>query len=127
MHSSFTRVALVAVLTLISLFGACTQSPPSPTNQNQSAVTKPGKPTTTIGVYRPNNTTFYLRHSNTSGEPDVAVSFGPPGALPIVGDWDGDGTTTIGVYSPGEGIFYLRNANSVGSADLVVPFGPKGA
>src|SRR6185503_20311247 len=122
MRSNLTRLTLAFALTLISVFGACTQSQEPASNQNQSqpGSAKPGKRATTIGVYRPSNTTFYLRNTNTMGEPDIVIPFGPQAAVPVAGDWDGDGTTTIGVYTPGEGRFYLRNANSTGSADVVV-------
>src|ERR1044071_6365770 len=129
MMSNLTRIALVAVLMLIVIFGACIQAPPSQSNQNQAqpASTKPAKAATTIGVYRPSNTTFYLRNNNTPGEPDAVIPYGPKASVPVVGDWDGDGTTTIGVYTPNEGRFYLRNSNSNGNADVMVDFGPKGS
>ena len=78
----------------------------------------------TIGVYRPSNTTFYLKKANNSGFADEVIAYGIPGDLPIIGDWDGDGIDTIGVYR--NGVFFLRNANTSGSADLVVPFGIPG-
>ena len=76
----------------------------------------------TVGVFR--NGTFYLRNSNTTGNADVAFSYGDPGDLPVVGDWTGDGVDTIGVYR--NGIFYLRLSNTPGNADLVIPFGDPG-
>ena len=81
----------------------------------------------TIGVYDPASQTFYLRNSNTIGNADIVVPYGPPGATPVVGDWNGDGTTTIGVYDPPSQTFYLRNSNSVGFADIVIRYGPPGA
>lgn len=80
----------------------------------------------TIGVYRPGNSTFYLRNSNTSGSAEVVVPFGTTGDMPVVGDWNADGVDTIGVYRPSNSTFYLRNANSPGNADHVVVFGQSG-
>jgi hypothetical protein len=82
---------------------------------------------TTIGVYRPSNLTFYLRNSNTQGFADLIIPFGPSGITPIAGDWDGNGTTTIGVYDPATQTFYLRNSNNQGLADITLQFGPSGA
>ena len=81
---------------------------------------------TTIGVYRPSESIFFLRNTNLSGEPDLIVPFGLKGDIPIAGDWDGNGTTTVGVYRPSESIFYLRNTNSSGEPDLTFGFGLKG-
>src|SRR5262249_42948150 len=73
--------------------------------------------TTTIGLYRPSTSTFYLWNSNTvGGFPDVSVTLGAPGDLPVVGDWDGDGTTTVGVFRPSTNTFYLWNSYSVSGA-----------
>jgi hypothetical protein len=54
-----------------------------------------------IGVYRPSTNQFWLRQELTPGTPDIApYTYGAPGDIPIVGDWDGDGTTTAGIYRP---------------------------
>ena len=37
---------------------------------------------TTIGVYRPRESTFYLRNSNTPGLADIVVPFGQAGDIP---------------------------------------------
>lgn len=78
----------------------------------------------TIGVYAPGETAFYLRNSNTPGLADLTIRYGPAGAIPVVGDWNGDGTTTIGVYDPDTETFYLRNSNTAGLANLTIRFGP---
>jgi C1A family cysteine protease len=68
-----------------------------------------GDGTTKIGVYM--NGTWYLdmnRNWQWDGQPaDRMYSFGAglPGAVPVVGDWNGDGTTKIGIYS--NGVWYL--------------------
>jgi hypothetical protein len=80
----------------------------------------------TIGVYRPDEATFYLRNSNTAGKPDITVAFGKKGDIPLAGDWDGNGSWTIGVYRPADSTFYLRNSNTSGTADITIPFGVAG-
>src|SRR6266404_3688760 len=115
---------MAAALVLGATFGACSKSEPPVANRSQSKTTG-SKPPTTIGVYRPSNGTFYLRNTNTLGDPDLAVPFGPRDGVPLAGDWNGTGTAKVGIYKPDEGIFYLRNSNSAGDADIIVPFGPK--
>lgn len=77
----------------------------------------------TIGLFRPAGNFFFLRNSNTLGVPDVTASFGAPGDLPIVGDWDGNGTVTMGLYRPSTSTFFLRNSNTPGVPDVTVSFG----
>jgi hypothetical protein len=68
-----------------------------------------GDGTTKIGVFM--NGTWYLdmnRNWQWDGQPtDKMYSFGAglPGAIPVVGDWNGSGTTKIGIYS--NGVWYL--------------------
>lgn len=80
----------------------------------------------TPGLYDPATGNFFLKNTNAPGAADLVFSFGPGGsiAVPIVGDWDGNGSTTIGVYIPASGAFFLRNSNSPGAADIVFSFGP---
>jgi len=52
----------------------------------------------TIGLYRPSNSNFFLRNTNTAGNADIAISYGLPNDYPVVGDWDGNKTTTIGLW-----------------------------
>src|SRR5207302_497004 len=59
---------------------------------------QPLVPVSTVGVFRPSTGQWLLRNSNTSGAPDITLSFGQQGDLPVTGDWDGDGRTDIGVY-----------------------------
>jgi hypothetical protein len=77
----------------------------------------------TIGLFRPANNFFFLRNSNTAGTPDVAVSYGAPGDMPLAGDWDGNGTVTMGLYRPSTSTFYLRNSNTAGFPDVTVSYG----
>lgn len=52
---------------------------------------------------------------------DRTVSFGQPGDIPLVGDWDGDGVDGIGVWRGGR--FMLRQSATPGPADLVFDYG----
>jgi surface antigen len=76
----------------------------------------------TIGVYDPPSApgesgTWFLRNSDTPGAPEITISYGGYGMIPVVGDWDGNGTDTIGAYlpptAPGQsGKWFLRNSNT---------------
>jgi hypothetical protein len=68
---------------------------------------------TTIGWFRDGE--WWLRNSNSSGDPHLEFTFGRAGDIPVVGDWNGDGRTTVGVVRNGR--WLLRNANSGGGAD----------
>ena len=59
----------------------------------------------TIGVYRPSQGVFYLRNSNSAGPADVTLVFGRSylgqvvtPAVPVAGDWDGNGSVEYGLY-----------------------------
>jgi hypothetical protein len=80
----------------------------------------------TVGVYRPADSTFYLRNTNAPGVADITVMYGAKGDVPLVGDWDGNGSVTVGVYRPADSTFYLRNTNAPGNADYYVQFGTPG-
>ncbi len=81
-----------------------------------------------IGAYEATTGAFFLRNSNTPGAADIVFTFGAGGtAVPLVGDWNGDGVDTIGVYDPATGAFFLRNTNSSGPADVLFTFGAGGA
>ena len=41
--------------------------------------------------------------------PFSAVSWGQAGAVPVPGDYDGNGTTEQAVYRPSNGAWYLRS------------------
>lgn len=90
---------------------------------NQPTPTPMIKPDT-IGIYRPSNSVFYLRKTNTSGPADVVVAYGVSGDVPLTGDWDGNGTSTPGVFR--NGTFYLRNSLTSGTADTTFGFGMTG-
>ncbi len=77
-----------------------------------------------IGVFSPATATFHLRNTPSPGPADFTFVFGPTSAdlgghnaVPVAGDWDGDGVYTIGVYAPSRGDWNLRNENSGGFPD----------
>ena len=83
---------------------------------------------TTPGVYVPSTGAWFLHNENAAGAADLVFTYGPGGlAVPLVGDWDGDGDDTPGIYFRSTGAFFLRNASSGGGADLAFTFGPSGA
>jgi hypothetical protein len=55
---------------------------------------------TTIGLYDPTTSIFYLRDSNTAGYANLAFQYGPAnsGWVPLVGDWTGN---TYALPAPG--------------------------
>lgn len=64
---------------------------------------------------------FYLRNSNTSGNPDISFQYGAASDIPVVGDWTGQCMKTPGVFR--RGYWYLRNSNSSGTADISFNYG----
>jgi hypothetical protein len=67
---------------------------------------------------------WFLRNTATSGNADIEFTYGSPGDLPIVGDWDGDGIATPGIVRGNT--FYLRNSNTSGVADIQFSYGDPG-
>ena len=77
-----------------------------------------------FGRYKDGVMWWRLRNNAGSGEPDYVFSYGKPGDIPIVGDWNGNGIQTPGVIRGNT--WYLRNANSTGAADITFQFGEVG-
>ena len=79
-----------------------------------------------VGVYRPNESTFHLRFVPGEGEADLRVAFGEPklAPLPLVGDWDGDGVDSPGLYSPADSSFHLTSGLASRPAEHTFFFGP---
>ncbi|WP_147796323.1 hypothetical protein [Cellulomonas sp. Y8] len=79
-------------------------------------------------VFRPSTGQWFVAtgYGPETGPPGgaIALSYGDPGDVPVVGDWDGDGTQTPGVFR--NGVFYLLNSLRSGGADIVVRFGNPG-
>jgi ribosomal protein S6E (S10) len=84
----------------------------------------------TIGVARPDGETklgWYLRNANSTGGANLHFTFGShKTAVPIVGDWNGDGIDTIGVAKDDGGGnlgWHLRNSNSTGGTHVHFTYG----
>ncbi len=58
--------------------------------------------------------------------PGGTLTYGNPGDVPVLGDWDCDGVATPGLYRRSDGYVYLRNSNSSGVADVRFYFGDPG-
>jgi hypothetical protein len=80
----------------------------------------------TIGLYNPTSSTFYLRNSNSTGFATTAFAYGPANSnlITLVGDWNGDGADTIGLYNPATSMFFLSDSNVSGFANDTFVFGP---
>lgn len=93
-----------------------------------SVATAIGGPATisTVGLFSPVTSTFFLRDSNSAGPANNMFNFGPAnsGWIPLTGDWNGDGTETVGFFDPSSSTFFLNNTNAGGVADLMYNFGP---
>ena len=67
-----------------------------------------------------------LKGERIFGADDKEISFGWAGAIPIVGDWNGDGPTKIGVVN--QGFWFLDyDGNYVwdgGTTDKIAGWGP---
>jgi hypothetical protein len=63
--------------------------------------------------------TIFERTTLTTGPADASVSYGVPGDVVLMCDWNGDGSRTPGAFR--DGVWYLRNATDSGQAD-VTPF-----
>ena len=62
------------------------------------------------------DSTFFVRNSNTPGDPDASTAYGRAGDVVYVGDWDGDGVDTFAVRRGNE--FLVSNDFSGGEADV---------
>jgi SpoIID/LytB domain protein len=67
---------------------------------------------------------WYLRNSNTAGQPDVILRYGNRGDRVLFGDWDGDGTAGIGAFL--NGWWFLRNSPTTGPAEMAFRYGNPG-
>lgn len=70
-----------------------------------------------IGWYRVATSDFSLRGVNGI----IAVHYGVPGDVPVMGDWDGDRFDTVGVKRGNT--YFLRNVNKAGSGDITFSYG----
>ena len=75
-----------------------------------------------IGLFRPSNTTIYLKWELAGGAADHSFVYGSSDDIPIAGDWNGDGTDTVALYRDSNGIWYVRLSHAGGSADHAIHF-----
>ncbi len=68
--------------------------------------------------------TWLLRNSLEPGPPDIVLEFGDAGAIPVVGDWNGDGISGLGAFKDGR--WQLRNDLIPGGPDSEFVFGQAG-
>jgi hypothetical protein len=63
-----------------------------------------------LAVFRPSNSTWYIRFSSSGFSFANWVSFqwGVSGDVPVTADFDGDGRADIGVYRPSSGEWLTR-------------------
>ncbi|SCF36996.1 FG-GAP repeat domain-containing protein [Micromonospora carbonacea] len=81
----------------------------------------------TVGVFRPSNSTWYLRNTNSGAATSVfKFGHGPSGDIPVVGDWDNDGFDTVGVFRPSNSTFYLTNGTTTTDASFIFGHGASG-
>jgi hypothetical protein len=76
------------------------------------------------GIKGRGNLTWYLRHVEGAGQPDLIFDYGVPGDIPVAGDWTGNGVDTVGVVRGNQ--WLLRTRNSAGQPDISFTFGQPG-
>jgi surface antigen len=75
-----------------------------------------------VGYYNSRSSTFHLRSM-----PGLrAFRRGTPGAVPLIGDWDGSGADGTGTYDPATAWFHLRDQPGAGRSTKAFRFGPPG-
>lgn len=57
---------------------------------------------------------------------DRPIAYGLPGAIPVTGDWDGDGTSEIGIFYKGEWLLDLNGNGKWDADDLWAKLGDEG-
>jgi hypothetical protein len=79
------------------------------TRAEKSGYINVGNITSKIGIFRPTSGIWSLdSNGNFAWEgSDVSLSWGLPGDIPVVGDWNGDGKDGIGIFRSSSGIWSL--------------------
>ncbi|MFC6022164.1 hypothetical protein ACFP2T_39135 [Plantactinospora solaniradicis] len=80
-----------------------------------------------VGVFRPSNSTWYLRDIN-SGDATTIFKFGhgASGDIPVAGDWNKDGVDTVGVFRPSNSTWYLTDGTTSLDHEFVFGHGASG-
>jgi hypothetical protein len=80
-----------------------------------------------VGTFVPGSATWSLRSHASAGPADVGTFHYGSAALPVVGDWNGDGQDDIGTFNPLNATWSLRYGTSAGAPDAgVFVFGKRG-
>ncbi|MBS0437790.1 MAG: VCBS repeat-containing protein [Proteobacteria bacterium] len=113
----------IALLLGATLATSCTP-PESSTQVTQPMVSKAGTNDAQHGVstmvlYRPANSTFYVRHGD-DGQAASELGFGAPGDIPLWADFNGDGKNVPGLYRNGR---WLISSHADSTADVEIDFG----
>jgi hypothetical protein len=69
-----------------------------------------------VGLVDPATGNWHLRKASTGAV--TSFTYGNPGDVPFMGDWDCNGTETPGLYRQSDGFAYIRNSNTQGTADV---------
>ncbi|HEX6864331.1 MAG TPA: hypothetical protein VF414_15985, partial [Thermoanaerobaculia bacterium] len=77
-----------------------------------------------IGVFRENDGKLFLRNTSTTGPPELTVTLGLAGDLPVAGDWIGSGDRP-GIFRAGTFILKRFN-NDILCCNLTFAFGQAG-
>jgi len=87
-----------------------------------------GKGYDSPGIYRPNESKFYLSNQVINGIvfSDITALYGNPGDFPVIGDWVSQGHDGIGLFRQSVGYSYLRNTITTGAADNSFFYGQAG-
>ena len=82
----------------------------------------------TLGAYRADNSTWYIRNSTGGGHAQITMRFGAAtgGDRPICGDWDGDGRDTPGIYRAAHATWHLTDRLTTGGASRTFRYGTPG-
>jgi surface antigen len=78
-----------------------------------------------VGYYNSQRGSFDLRDSLSGGTANFSFRLGPPGMVPVVGNWTGR-AAGAGYYNPRTGWFHLRDALARGRPAAAFRFGPPG-
>jgi hypothetical protein len=87
----------------------------------------PASATHTLGASKPavvRHGVWFLRQTQTTGIGEIAFSYGDPGDVPLMGDWDGNGTKTPRVVR--SNVWHLRNSNTGGIGEISFVYGDPG-
>lgn len=82
---------------------------------------------TDIAVWRPSNGTWYVIPSSgtppntTNPAAQYTVSWGLPGDIPVLGDFNGDGTADYAVWRPSNGTWYIMPSTKTTGAPTGTP------